>query len=335
LEALLGPEGKRRLRLRHMTNEELFPLYDSDLLLRLHNAKDLSDHRRMLARFRIALQAFPPSVELAKTFLAQYVDRKPRTLARYAKMIGGFMRWYGEALDFKVKVPRTLPPYVEDADVEKLLVAIEKKITHKGTIVRDCLLVEAAQRTGMRRGELSNLEAGDIHSDFLMVRHGKGDKDRMIPLPPALAIRLQNFTKGMEPSEKVFKLKPPCITMKIKKFARLAGLHDLHTHSLRSKYATNLLESGADIRAVQTLLGHENIATTQSYLAITDKRLREAVALLDKRPQAQPKPPEAYQHSWEAPEYLRTLAEQNAEKARELTKNAVVLPAGHPRLSSY
>jgi hypothetical protein len=85
----------------------------------------------------------------------------------------------------------------------------------------------------------------------------------------------------MEPGENVFKLKPACITMKIKQFARKAGLNDLHTHSLRHKYATTLLERGADIRTVQQLMGHENLSTTQVYLSITDKRLREAANLLD------------------------------------------------------
>ncbi|MFB0559309.1 MAG: tyrosine-type recombinase/integrase [Dehalococcoidales bacterium] len=69
--------------------------------------------------------------------------------------------------------------------------------------------------------------------------------------------------------------------MKIKAFARRAGLEDLHAHSLRHKFATDLLEHGADIRSVQHLLGHENLSTTQVYLSVTDKRLREAVDLLD------------------------------------------------------
>jgi hypothetical protein len=68
---LLGTEGKRRLRLRHMTNEELFKLYDNDLVLRLHNVKNLSDTRKMLTRFKEYLSACPPSPELAKGFLAQ------------------------------------------------------------------------------------------------------------------------------------------------------------------------------------------------------------------------------------------------------------------------
>ncbi len=71
LETLLGPDDRRRLRLRTMTNDELFKSYDAELVLRLHNTKDLSDHRRLLCRFGEYLGAFPPSADLAKSFLAQ------------------------------------------------------------------------------------------------------------------------------------------------------------------------------------------------------------------------------------------------------------------------
>ena len=64
------------------------------------------------------------------------------------------MKWYGEPMDdFKVKVPKSLPPYTEDQDIEKLLSAIGNKKTHKGYIVRDSLMTEPALKTGMRRGE--------------------------------------------------------------------------------------------------------------------------------------------------------------------------------------
>lgn len=133
----------------------------------------------------------------------------------------------------------------------------------------------------MRRGELANLEVKDIHPDFLVVRNGKGGKDRIIPLVPAMAIRLDNFVKHKQPDEKVFDLEAPCISNKVKQFAKKAGLKDFHTHSLRHKFATDLLVKGANIRVVQELLGHENLATTQAYLSITDKHLKEAVNLLD------------------------------------------------------
>jgi len=85
----------------------------------------------------------------------------------------------------------------------------------------------------------------------------------------------------MKPSEKVFKLTAPSISMKIKNFARKAGLEYFHAHSMRHKFATDLLERGADLKVVQELLGHENLSTTQVYLAVTSERMREAVNLLE------------------------------------------------------
>ena len=193
------------------------------------------------------------------------------------------MKWYGEPMDdLKIKIPKSLPPYTEDAQIEKLIHAIETKKTHKGNIVRDALLVELALKTGMRRGELANLEVHHIHEDFLIVREGKNKKDRVIPFSPPIASRLKSYVKDKKPSDKVFGLAAPSITMKIKAYARGAGIEDFHAHALRHKFATDLLEHGADIRSVQHLLGHENLSTTQVYLSITDKRLRETVNLLDK-----------------------------------------------------
>jgi len=136
-----------------MQNEELFKLYDSDLVLRLHNAKNLSDTRKILSRFLLEhLGGYPPTPEMAKAFLAQYANKKPATLYRYAQMLRVFMKWYGEPMDdFKVKRPKTLPPYTEDSDIEKLFAAVENKKSHKGCIARDRLLVRLALKTGMRR----------------------------------------------------------------------------------------------------------------------------------------------------------------------------------------
>ena len=66
--------------LRQMNNGDLFQLYDSDLVLRLHNAKNLADTRKILTRFKESLGDYLPSPELVKSFLTQYTDRKPRTL---------------------------------------------------------------------------------------------------------------------------------------------------------------------------------------------------------------------------------------------------------------
>ena len=270
------------MALRDKTSAELFQLYDSDLVLRLHNIKNLRDTRTLLSHFEDFLGERPISPEVAKGFLAKYADRKPRTLYRYAQMIKAFMKWYGEPLDdIKVRVPKTLPSYTEDHDIEKLLDAIGQKKSHKGCIIRDRLIVEVAWRTGMRRAELAGLKKKDIHTDSLIVRGGKGNRDRMIPLTQDVTEKLGDFIKDMKPDDKVFGLGAPAISMKVKQFAIKAGLADFHTHTLRHKYATDLLESGANIKVVQALLGHEQLNTTEVYLSITNQSLYDAVKKLD------------------------------------------------------
>jgi site-specific recombinase XerD len=98
---------------------------------------------------------------------------------------------------------------------------------------------------------------------------------------PAIVIRLKQYAEGKKPTEKVFGLKPASITNKINIFTRKAGLNKSSAHTLRHKFATDLLERGADIRSVQHLLGHKNLSTTQVYLSINDNRLRETIYVLD------------------------------------------------------
>jgi integrase len=279
----MGPEGRRRLELRQLSNDKLFAMYQAELILRIRNEKNLKNIINLLHRFKDYLNQLPPSESLCKTFLAQYTNLKPHSWYNYVGELKRFMAWYGEGINLKAKLPKSLPTYHEDKDVESLLKVAELKKTHKKMITRDLLLVELDWRTGLRRSELANLEAMDIKSDFLIVRRGKGQKDRLIPLAPTMAEKLHSFIKGMKPNEKIFKLNPTSLGMKIKDLAKRAGLENFHTHSLRHKFATDLLEKGADIRVVQQLMGHESLNTTQVYLAITDKRLRDAVNLLDSK----------------------------------------------------
>jgi integrase/recombinase XerD len=270
------------LMLRNLPNSELIRLYDSQLVLRLHNAKNLRDTRHILARFLSYLGAYPPSPELAKSFLAQYVEKQPATLYRYAQMIKAFMKWYGEPIDdVKIKMPKTLPPYTEDSDIEKILAVIPKKRSHKGCIERDQLMVLLDWKSGLRRAELANLLVRDVHGDAVIVRGGKGKKDRVVPLPPTVAARLREFTKDKNPDELVLGLKPASLGMKIKQFAVKAGLNNPHTHTLRHKFATDVLESGTNVKVLQALLGHENLNTTEVYLSLTDRELYAAAKRLD------------------------------------------------------
>jgi len=290
LDLLLGPELRRHLKTRQMSNDELFLKYRPELHLKIHNQINLRCDIALLDKFRDFLGDERPSPSLAREFISGYHRRSLSTQARYTATIKGFMRWYGEPIDdLKIKVPKRLPQYVENEQIEKLLSSIRDKKSHKRTVERDLLIVELYLKSGMRRNELAGLKVRDVHKDFIMVLKGKGEKDRMIPLLPDIAGRLNNYIGDKQPEESVFGLTGPSIGNKISIFARKSGLKDIHTHSLRHKYATDLLESGANLRAVQQLLGHSDLATTQIYLAITDESLRDAVNGLDKKAKQDPR----------------------------------------------
>lgn len=160
--------------LRTKTNEELFSLYKAELALRIRNQRNLERYCQVLDQFQQFLKESPPSSILGKSFLGKWSKRKPATLYKYLSIIKGFLNWYGEDIDLKVKLPRQLPEYVEDASVQKLIATIKEKQTHKKTIDRDILLIELAYNSGLRREELANLKVGDvlITEKALIVRKG-------------------------------------------------------------------------------------------------------------------------------------------------------------------
>jgi integrase len=295
LEMLLGEDLKRQLRLRQMTNDELFESYDAELINHHQSAKALNEERRVLGHFKEYLGQWPPSPESAKRFLAQFRELKTWTRYHYTQVISAFMSWYGQNLNIKISVPHKLPEYVKEDDTERLLAAISNRPTHKKNINRDTLLVEVALNTGLRRSELSNLKVSDIHLDqgVIVVRDGKGNKDAIIPLTNTLAERLASYIRDMRPEANLFNLKPSSISAKIHWFAKKANVN-LHTHSLRHRFGTRLLEGGANPEAVRQLMRHESLGTTQRYVALSSAGLKEAIDVLDK---AKPKSAEP-EHGW-------------------------------------
>ena len=109
--------------------------------------------------------------------------------------------------------------------------------------------------------------------------NSKVGKDRVVPLLPTLADALRRLCEGKEKEDSVFGLTPVGLGMNIHTWARKVGVQ-LHTHSFRHYFATSLVERGANLRAVQELLGHSNLNTTQLYVAVTGKHLNEAIKLL-------------------------------------------------------
>jgi len=281
---LLGEDGKRKLELRQKSNDELFTLYfQSELPLRLRSARNTEETTAFLRKFHKFLGDFPPSPQLAKAFLSKYAAAwKTGTLRRRAGMLRQFMQWYGDKLDLHIHKDKPLPQVTEDEDIAKLREAIANKKTHKRTIRGDLLLVDLLLKTWLRRSEVANLKTGDIHftERFLVVKLGKGQKDRVVPLGDEITTRLKAYCSGKGAIDSVFGLKATTITGKITDFAVKAGV-DIHCHSLRHHFATDLVKRGADLRTVQILLGHTDLSTTQIYVNFNDQRLRDAIDLLE------------------------------------------------------
>jgi len=277
----LGDKAKRRLSLKRKTNHELFALYYDHLRVKLTPGQ-FDQYTLIIGKFHQFLGEFPPSVELATQFLAQYANHSRATMVRYAGMIRGFMEWYGESLDIRPVKPKSLPQYVEPDDIERLIDFISRKKSHKRTVERDLLLVRFATLTGLRRGELASLAVADIHikQKVVIVRKGKGNKDRIVPLLSSLCTTLSEYLRDMNPTDSVFGLTERSITDKISTWSKKAGLN-LHPHSFRHFFAEQLLDKGVPLKVVSELLGHENLQTTSSYLGLRPGSLREAVDKLD------------------------------------------------------
>ena len=153
--------------------------------------------------------------------------------------------------------------------------------------MRDRAILELLFSTGLRVSELCSLNVDiDLTRDEFSVR-GKGDKVRVVFLSQGAKKALAEYIKkrgdmgealfvGYGTRQDAARLTPRSIERIVKQYAIKAGItRKVTPHVIRHSFATDLLENGADIRSVQVLLGHANIATTQVYTHVTDKRLRE------------------------------------------------------------
>jgi integrase/recombinase XerD len=165
--------------------------------------------------------------------------------------------------------------------------------------VRDKAILETLYATGMRVSEAVNLKSDNVNLDIGFLRCiGKGDKERVVPLGSKaitsikryLEVSRPHFLKGKQ-SEFLFlnrfgkKISRQSFWKIIKKYAREAKIKKpIRPHILRHSFATHLLERGADLRSVQEMLGHSNIATTQIYTHINRDRLKSVHKQFHPRP---------------------------------------------------
>ena len=153
------------------------------------------------------------------------------------------------------------------------------------------LLLELLYGSGLRVSEAVSLKINDLNLNekVNVLLSGKGKKDRMIILSSKLRKRMENYLKKRKGSNPfIFQYRDSHITPRqaqriVKKAAKMANIRkDVHCHMLRASFATHLLNSGVDIRAIQVLLGHKKISTTQIYTQVSTERLEGIASPLDR-----------------------------------------------------
>lgn len=189
-----------------------------------------------------------------------------------------------------IETPRgwkRLPKTLNAVEVEALLKGPD---TTTALGLRDKAMLELIYATGLRVSELVGLRLADINLErgFLVVI-GKGSKERVVPMGEAAMAALQHYMDGGRrallkgtSSDSLFissrrrQITRQMFWERIKLYARQAGIRDdISPHTLRHSFATHLLDNGADLRAVQAMLGHSDISTTQIYTHVSRERLRK------------------------------------------------------------
>jgi integrase/recombinase XerD len=217
-----------------------------------------------------------------------------RSVARHLSAIRRFHRFLRderiaecdptEGLD-SPRMIRSLPQVLTAAEVERLTAAAEGASKRPE---RDAAIVELFYSCGLRISELAHLRIQDISIEEGAIRvRGKGSKVRLVPLGRQAMVRLQDWlekraeTKVVDDtlfvSSRGRRMSRTTLWKVVKHLAQAANLgRNVSPHTLRHTFATHLVDQGADLRAVQEMLGHSDIATTQIYTHVSSERLKTA-----------------------------------------------------------
>lgn len=216
-----------------------------------------------------------------------------RSLARALSAVKAFYRWLSERDGFdptpvlSVRAPKftkPLPRPLSPEGARQMLDTVELQSTEPWIAARDTAVVTLLYGCGLRISEALGLTRGDAPlADSLRIR-GKGDKDRIVPVLPAARDAVDRYLSlcpyEPAPTAPLFlgkrgkALNPRLVSGVMAKTRRQLGLPDTATpHAMRHSFATHLLNAGGDLRAIQDLLGHASLSTTQAYTAVDSTRL--------------------------------------------------------------
>jgi len=257
---------------------------------------DLTDYAGFLERLRVTRPA-AVGEEHVRQFARRRLERlSARSVSRHLSCLRSFHRYLvasGAAPTdptVRVSAPRAarrLPDVLSVPEIEALLAAVDTA-TPRG--IRDRALLEVAYGAGLRVSELLSLQFSNLALDEGYLRcTGKGSKERVVPLGSAAVDWVRRYRRDARPAlagaaatDVVFlnARGRPLTRMGfwkiLQRWVTAAGVRErVKPHSLRHSFATHLLEGGADLRAVQQMLGHADIATTQIYTSVDREYLKE------------------------------------------------------------
>lgn len=226
-----------------------------------------------------------------------YLNNKinPRSINRHIVSIKNYFKFLEKNNSIKsnpcdeitgLKTPKKLPKVLSEEDINNLLdINLNDAFSY-----RNKAMLELMYSSGLRVSELLNLEVNNIDFNMNLVRvFGKGSKERIVPIDDIATKYLDEYInvyrntllKNKE-SDMLFlnsrgdKLTRQGFFKILKTIAREKGIKkELSPHTLRHSFATHLLNHGADLRSIQTMLGHENIETTQIYTHVSDNYIKE------------------------------------------------------------
>lgn len=264
--------------------------------------KDIKDFQNFILSEELARDLLDVRRDrLARHFLS-HMDQKGLSRKTIARKISACRTFYDylilqNEIDKNVftlidipKIPKKLPSIIHDDEIKRLFesIDVETPLGYRNYVILDLLF-----SCGLRASELVNLSIKDLQLEqSQMLIHGKGSKDRYVPLHPELVAEMKHYLTYIRPrllakghdvsttyifiNYKGGVLSVRGLQVILKKLIEKSGeVYKMHPHMLRHAFATTLLDHGADLRVVQELLGHEHLKSTQIYTHVSKEKIKE------------------------------------------------------------
>jgi integrase/recombinase XerD len=292
----------------------MFPSYLRSFAAYLKLTRGYSDHT--IAAYRRDLEKLPAYLKLRDWELSisqierfhlddfiQYLAELGLAPRSQARLISAMKTFFGYLLDERIihtdptellqapKLGRKIPEVLTYEEIRDLLAQIDLSTDHG---LRDRALLETLYACGLRVSESTGLKLTNLYLDQSFIRvTGKGNKERVIPIGEEAIKHLEIYREYVRPHLPTIKpeaenivflnrrggaLSRVSVFTAVKKYAAAAGIEkNVSPHTFRHSFATHLIEGGADLRAVQEMLGHESILTTEIYTHLDTDFLRETI----------------------------------------------------------